>query len=78
MQHEEIARTAQRLNLPREDLVIPEIVGGGGEDRGVGGERNRGERPPRLRVAHHVFGGEVLRIGRAAAVAAEEDRPAPL
>ena len=47
-----------------------------GQDRGVGGEGHRGERPPVERVADHVLGREMLRVGRAAAVAAEVQRAA--
>ena len=35
---------AERLDLPGEDLLEAEVVPRGGEQRGVGGERDRGER----------------------------------
>ena len=76
VQHQQVARAAERLDLPGEDLLEAEVVARRGEHRGVGGERDRGERGAAVGVAHHVLGREVLRVGRAAAVAAEEQRPA--
>ena len=45
VQHEQVARPAERLDLAREDLLEAEVVAGGREHRGVGGERDGGQRP---------------------------------
>ena len=76
VQHQQVARTAQRLHLPREDLLEAEVVAAAvsSEESVVSATAARGRRA--AGVAHHVLGREVLRVGRAAAVAAEEQRPA--
>src|SRR2546423_6527109 len=53
VQHEQISRSYQRLHLPREDRLEPEIVGARGEQRRVGGQRDRRQGPPVLSVADH-------------------------
>ena len=68
----------QRLDLPREHVLEPEVVRRRGEERRVRGQRDGGIRAPVAHVAHDVFGREMLRVRRAAAVAAEEQRAAAL
>ena len=68
----DVAGAAERLHLAREDLVVAVVVGDGGERRGVGGERDRRQRAPLARHATDELGGDVLRVGRAAAVAEEQ------
>jgi hypothetical protein len=59
-------------------LIEAQIVSRRREDRGVGCESKSGQRTAAAGIADHVFRGYVLRIGRASAVAAEEQRaPAP-
>ena len=63
----------ERAHLLREHLLERIVVGDRGQHRRVGGERDRRKlRPLALEAADHL-GGEVLRIGRGAAVAAGED-----
>src|SRR5580658_7930104 len=69
---QKIARLGERGNLARKNIVIAEIVGDAGEQRAVGGEGDGGKRAAGLGVAADELGGEVLRLGRAAAVAADE------
>src|SRR2546426_617918 len=76
VQHEEVFRLRQRLDLAREHLVEPHVVGAGGEERGVGGERHSPQAGATGLVADHVLRGDVLRVGGAAAVAGEVQRPA--
>src|SRR4051794_11873093 len=71
VKHQQVARSAEGVDLPGEDLLEAEVVPGGGEERGVGGERDGGERPTGEPEAHDVLGGQVLRVRRAAAVPAE-------
>ena len=75
VQHQQVGRTAQRLDLTSEDLVEAQIVPRRGDHRDVGRERDRGQRPPVGRVPHHVLGGEMLGVRRTPAVAAEIERP---
>ena len=69
-----VARPAERLHLPREDPVEAAVVGVGGQERGVGRQRDR--RQPRplevLRQPADELGGHVLAVGGAAPVAAEQ------
>ncbi len=76
VQHQQVARPAERFDLAGKDLLEAEVVPGGREQRGVGGERHGGQRTAGGGVAHHVLGSHVLRVGGAAAVAAEEQRAA--
>src|SRR5207245_288750 len=70
-----VAGDAERVHLPREDVLVPVVVGDGGERRRVGGERQRRERAPFAREASDELGGDVLRVGGAAAVPEEQDLP---
>ena len=68
-----VALGAQRAHLLREHLLERVVVRDGGEDRSVGGQRNRRQlRALALEAADHL-GGEMLGVGRRAAVAAGED-----
>jgi hypothetical protein len=69
----QIARASQRFDLAREDPVVAEIVAASGQRRGIGGERQSRQRAAVFRKADGQFGGEVLRVRRAAAIAEEED-----
>ena len=67
-------RSGQPLDLPGEDVLVPVVVREGGQEGGVGGERDRGKGAA-LDVAAqpaHQLGGHVLAVAGAAAVAAEE------
>ena len=52
-------------------LLEAEIVAGGGERRGVGGQRERGDGGAVGLVADGQFGREMLGVGGAAAIAEE-------
>ena len=67
---------AQRLELAGEDVVERAVVGDRGEQRAVGGQGEGGEAGPVDQVAADELGGEVLALGRAAAVAEPEHRAA--
>jgi len=69
----QIARAAKRFDLAREDLVEAEIVAASRERRSVGGERQSRQRAAVFGEADGELGGEVLRVGSAAAIAEEED-----
>ena len=72
VQGQHVARPRQGFDLTGEHLVEAHVVRARGEQRGVGGESHRPERGPRGPIADHVFRRQVLRVGRAAAVAREE------
>ena len=68
-----VALGAERAHLLREHLLERVVVGDRGQDRRVGGERDRRQlRALALEAADHL-GGEMLRVGGGAAVAAGED-----
>ena len=70
---EEVPRPAEGLDLAGEDPLEAEVVAGGGQGRCVGGERDRRKpRPARLET-NRELGGDMLAVGGAAAVAAEEE-----
>ena len=66
-------RGAQRAHLLGEHLLERVVVGDRGQDRGVGGERDRRQLGPLALEAADHLGGEVLRVGGGSAVAAGED-----
>src|SRR2546425_392816 len=76
VQRQHVARAGERLDLAREHLVEAQVVGARGEEGRVGREGDGAERGAVRLVAHDVLGGEVLRVGGAAAVAREKQRPA--
>ena len=63
----------RRSDLAGEDLGIAEVVAGGGERGRVGGEGDRRQAGPGGLEAHGELGRDVLGVGGAAAVAAEEE-----
>ena len=75
---EHVARRADRLDLSREHPVGPVVVGDRRQGRCVRGQRDRAHRRPRMvqRQRAHELRREVLRVGGAAAVAADEQRMA--
>src|SRR5207249_7413924 len=73
VEDEEITGATERLHLAGEDLLEAEVVAGGGDQGGVGGERHRPQGPALGPEADHVLGGDMLGVGRAAAVAGEEE-----
>ena len=54
VQDQQVPRSAQRLDLARKYSVEAEVVGRGGEQRGVRGEGDRRQCPSGHHVAHHV------------------------
>src|SRR5207248_225322 len=72
---EDVVLRAERLDLAREDLLVAEVVAARREQRGVRRERDRRQRAPRGRLAEadDQLRRDVLRVRRAAAVAADED-----
>jgi len=71
--NQKIAGGGQRFDLPRENLFVPEIIADSSQGGSVCGEGNRGKRAPRLFIASHQLGGNVLRIGGTAAIPAKQD-----
>lgn len=67
-----VAGPAERLDLAGEDLFIAKIVAGRRQRRAVGGQRNRRKPLSRGLETDRTLGRDMLRIGSAAAVAAEE------
>lgn len=67
-----VARADQGLHLALEYAVETVIVTDAGQDRGIGGQRHRGDRPALAFEASDQFGRDVLRVRRTAAVAAPE------
>ena len=70
--------TSERFNLPREHVFVGAVVGNARQHARVGRERNRGKRPPLDLKSIDQFGGDMLRIGCAAAVAEGENLSARL
>ena len=73
-----VAAAPERAHLLGEHLLVGVVVGDRGEGRAVGGERHRGERRALDLEAVEELGGEMLRVGGRAAVAAGEHLAAPL
>src|SRR4029079_18633978 len=76
MNDQQVAWLRQRLDLSREDGLEAEVVAGRRQQRGVRGERDRRIRTSVPHVPHDILGREMLRVGGAPAIAAEEERPA--
>ncbi len=75
---EHVALVSQRAKLAREHLLEAVVVADRGQRRGVGGERDGGERRAVVDEAADQLGGDVLGVGGAAAVAGEQDLAAIL
>src|SRR5690606_23516736 len=69
---EHVALLAQRLDLAGEGVVVAVVVADRGEDRGVGGQRDRRQARAVVVEAADQFAGPVLGVGGAAAVAGEQ------
>ena len=69
---EQISPASQRLDLAGEDTMESQIVSGGGERRDVGAQRDGGQRTAIADEPHHELRGEMLGLGRAPPVPAEE------
>ena len=72
----DVTGAAERLELAGEDVVERAVVRDRGEQRAVGGQRDRREAGAVDEVAADELGREVLALRRAAAVAEPEDRAA--
>src|SRR3954454_18967304 len=73
VQNQKVARASESLHLPCKNLVEPQVIPRRSKDGGVGGESDGRQGAAPLDVAYHVFRCEVLRIGSAPPVAAEEE-----
>ncbi len=69
---EQVARTAEGLDLPGKDALVAVVVARRRQGRGVGGQRNRRQPPAVGLETHRAFGCDMLRVGGAAAIAAQE------
>src|SRR5690606_29143419 len=67
-----VAGLAQRLHLAGEDVVVAVVVADRGEDAAVGGERDGGQSRAIVVEPAHQLPGPVLGVGRAAAVAGDQ------
>jgi hypothetical protein len=70
--HEHIAWLPEREHLPGEQVLEPEVVADGGCRRRIGAKCERGQGRAIDVEAHHQFGREVLRVGRAAAITGQQ------
>lgn len=75
---DEVAGLGEAGDLAGEDVVVAVVVADAGEERAVAVERDGRERAAILLVAADEFGGEMLGLGRAAAVAADKEFVAAL
>jgi hypothetical protein len=70
---QDVAGLAEREHLLGEDLLVVVVVGDRREGGRVGGQRHRRQPGALALEAVEQLGGEVLRVGRGAAVAARQD-----
>ena len=70
---EEVAGLAEGFDLAGEDLIEAEVVGAGGEDRGVGGEGDGAEGGAGVGEADDELGDEMLGVCGGASVAGDEE-----
>src|SRR5690606_32175851 len=61
--HQQVAGLAQRIDLLGKNAVIAEVIADGGQDRGVGVERQGGQRQAVALKAADQLGDEVLGVG---------------
>ncbi|MCY1302189.1 hypothetical protein D9M70_518350 [compost metagenome] len=71
--HQHIAGLAEGIDLALEDLVEAIVVADGGEDGGIGIERDASQGQAFALEAAHQFGDEMLRVGGRAAIAASQN-----
>src|SRR5260364_224259 len=71
--HQYIARLTQAANLTGERLCKTIIIANRGERRSIRAQRNGRQAWPFAFKASDQFGGEMLRIGRRTAIAANKD-----
>ena len=68
-----ISRSTDRLNLPLKNAIVTVVVANRRENRRVGSQGNRRQRPALFQEAADEFCSHVLGIGCAAAIAAPEN-----
>src|SRR6185312_5876738 len=71
--HRNVIFASERFDLSRKDLFEAKIITAGSQRGSVGGERESGQAAAIFDEAYGQFRGEVLRVGRAAAIAEEEN-----
>src|SRR5713101_2638909 len=71
--HEDVPAFYERFNLPRKDLVEAKIVSSSGQDGSVCRQRQGWKSRAVGMEAHHEFSGQMLRVGRAPAVAEKDE-----
>lgn len=69
----DVTRTAKRLDLAGENFLKAQIICCRGQRRAVGCQRDRRDGLAIFGVTDREFGREVLRVGRAAAIAEQHD-----
>ncbi len=74
----DVALFAERLDLAGEEMIEAVIIADGGEGGCIRGEREGGDGFAVADIAYGQFGGEVLGVGGAAAIAEEQDFSAVL
>ncbi len=70
---EDVVGLGEGFDLPLEEVVVAEVVSGGGEDGGVGGEGDGAERGAVDGESDDELGDEVLGVGGGATVAGDEE-----
>ena len=68
-----VAAAAETFDLPREHLLEPVVIRYRRQRRSVGGQRDRRVGRPVLLVAADDFGGDMLGVGGAAAIADDQE-----
>src|SRR5271157_119159 len=69
----DVSRSAQRLQLAVEHFAEATVVGDGGQNGSIGGESDGWQRPAIVPETSHKFGGQMLCVRGAAAVAAPQN-----
>ena len=67
---------AMRLYLPGKDAGVVVVIGPGGEDRRIGGQRDDVQPAPFLQEAADQFTGDMLGVRGGTAIAADQNRQA--
>lgn len=73
---QKISPFPQSFDLASENAREAVVISNGGENGGIGRQREGGQRPSVPLVSSHELRGKVLGLRRASAVAAKKDRPA--